>query len=198
MQLALNVFLFSGVMYILWSFWSTIRSDVDKKSSEAIAELMAEMAVCARQYTENRCAPETRVPAMGVVCDNWEKCMNRDTTRVARARVSAHTFAEIFNSFLEPISYKAMVRPSIIHYRFCVSADLLSCRSSPLFWSLAVWLCRMCHSACSENTRLLNRLLRLIITITIFNITTLCTIAHLISSNTLPTPDSLAPSQKTH
>ena len=105
-QLTLNIFLFSAFSYILYSFWSTIRSDVDKKSSE----LLAEMAVCAQQYTENKCARDTRVPAMEVVCNNWEKCMNRDTTTVGRARVSAHTFAEIFNSFLEPISYKAMVQ----------------------------------------------------------------------------------------
>jgi len=108
-QLALNIFLFTGVMWILWSFWATIRSDVDKRSSEAIAELLAEMAACAQQYTDNRCARDTRVPAMETVCNNWEKCMNRDPRSVGRAKVSAHTFAEIFNSFLEPISYKAMV-----------------------------------------------------------------------------------------
>jgi len=36
--------------------------------------------------------------------------MSRDPREVARARVSAETFAEILNSFVEPISYKAMVR----------------------------------------------------------------------------------------
>lgn len=35
--------------------------------------------------------------------------MNRDPTQVGRARVSAETFAEIINSFIEPISYKTMV-----------------------------------------------------------------------------------------
>ena len=140
LQLALNVFLFTGVMYILWSFWSTIRSDVDKKSAEAVAELVAEMAVCAKQYTDNRCAPDTRVPAMQMVCDNWEKCMNRDITRVGRAKVSAHTFAEIFNSFLEPISYKAMV--SCPTSRTVVSFMLTRLfRSSLSFWSLAVLHC---------------------------------------------------------
>ena len=113
-QLMLNLFLIAGIMYVLWSFWSTIRSDVDKKSSEAIAELLAEMAVCAQQYTTNRCARETRVPAMEVVCSNWEKCMNQDPRNVGRARVSAHTFAEIFNGFIEPISYKAMVSQSCL------------------------------------------------------------------------------------
>ncbi|GAB7351485.1 hypothetical protein MBLNU459_g2136t1 [Dothideomycetes sp. NU459] len=108
-QLLLNLFLIGGIMYILYSFWSTIRSDVDKKSSEAVAELLAEMAACAQQYTANRCERATRVPAMEVVCSNWDKCMNQDPRNVGRARVSAHTFAEIFNGFIEPISYKAMI-----------------------------------------------------------------------------------------
>lgn len=108
-QLLLNLFLIVSIMYIAYSFWATIRADVDKKSTEAIADLLAEMAVCAQQYTANRCDRATRVPAMEVVCTNWEKCMNQDPRNVGRARVSAHTFAEIFNSFIEPISYKAMV-----------------------------------------------------------------------------------------
>ena len=108
-QLLLNVFLVFFFIYIIYSFWSTIRQDVDMKSEEAAAETLAEMAACARNFVENRCDRDSRVPAMEVVCNNWEKCMNRDPSMVGRARVSAHTFAEIFNSFVEPISYKAMV-----------------------------------------------------------------------------------------
>ncbi len=108
-QLLLNVFLVFFFIYIIYSFWSTIRSDVDKASEEVAAETLAEMAVCAREYVENRCDRESRVPAMERVCDNWEKCMNKDPNSVGRATVSAHTFAHIFNSFIEPISYKAMV-----------------------------------------------------------------------------------------
>ncbi|KAI9836104.1 MAG: hypothetical protein M1819_001720 [Sarea resinae] len=108
-QLLLNVFLVFFFIYIVYSFWSTIRSDVDKRSEEVAAETLAEMAVCARNYVDNRCEHSSRVPAMETVCDNWEKCMNKDPNMVGRARVSAHTFAEIFNSFIEPISYKAMI-----------------------------------------------------------------------------------------
>lgn len=68
--------------------------------------------MCSKEYLENRCAPNTRVPAMEKACVAWEKCMNRDPTVVGRARVSAETFAEIINSFIEPISYKTMVRHS--------------------------------------------------------------------------------------
>jgi hypothetical protein len=108
-QLALNVFLIFGIMYILYSFWSTIRSDVDKKSHEAMAEVLAEIAVCAKHWKDNQCGKGTILPALEAVCREWEKCMNKDHKSIGRARVSAHTFAEIFNSFIEPISWKAMV-----------------------------------------------------------------------------------------
>ncbi|KZF21233.1 hypothetical protein L228DRAFT_240103 [Xylona heveae TC161] len=107
-QLLLNVFLVFFFIYIICAFWSTIRNDVDKKSEEIAAETLAEMSVCARNYVDNRCDGPNRVPAVETICNNWERCMNRDPNLVGRARVSAHTFAEIFNSFIEPISYKAM------------------------------------------------------------------------------------------
>jgi hypothetical protein len=113
-QLALNVFLIFGIMYILYSFWSTIRSDVDKKSQEAMAEVLAEIAVCAKHWKDNQCDKGTILPALEAVCREWEKCMNKDHKSIGRARVSAHTFAEIFNSFIEPISWKAMV--SVLFY----------------------------------------------------------------------------------
>lgn len=118
-QLLLNMFLIGSIMYVLYSFWSTIRSDVDKKSSIAVSELLVEIAVCAKSYRDNRCEPETRTHYLEMACNNWEKCMQQDPNNVGRARVSAHAFAEIFNSFIEPISYKAMVSllPSYVTLR---------------------------------------------------------------------------------
>lgn len=108
-QFLLNTFLVFFLMYLVYSFWSTIRSDVDLRSREVATETLAEMAVCAREYKENRCDRSSRVPAMETVCENWEKCMKQDPTKVGRAKVSAYTFAEILNNFVEPISIKTMV-----------------------------------------------------------------------------------------
>lgn len=88
-----------------------------------LLEILQEMAICSKEYLENRCAPNTRVPAMEKACSAWEKCMNRDPTVVGRARVSAETFAEIINSFIEPISYKTMVVPLKI---IIILLDILS------------------------------------------------------------------------
>ena len=108
LQVFFNAVILGGCLYMFWSFYATIRADVDRASEDAMAEVLAEMATCSRNYIENRCAADTRLPALETVCSNWELCMNRDPKAVKRARLSAHTFAEIFNSFVEPISLKTM------------------------------------------------------------------------------------------
>ncbi|OCT55062.1 hypothetical protein CLCR_02942 [Cladophialophora carrionii] len=109
LQVFFNAAILSGCLYMFWSFYATIQADVDRASEDTMAEVLAEMAQCSKNYIENRCGADTRLPALEVVCSNWELCMNRDPSAVKRARLSAHTFAEIFNSFVEPISLKTMI-----------------------------------------------------------------------------------------
>ena len=109
-QFLLNCFFAFCLMYVLYGIYSTIRNDIDERAMMESSEILAEMAVCAREFKENKCERDSRVPAMETVCNNWEKCMQRDPLKVGRSRLSAGMFAEIFNSFIEPISMKAMVR----------------------------------------------------------------------------------------
>ncbi|ORY74141.1 Brl1/Brr6 domain-containing protein, partial [Protomyces lactucae-debilis] len=109
LQLTFNLFLLLILLYFLVSFILTIQSDVNKKVEEYSAEILSEISQCSKEYLENRCSPDQRVPAMQSACQAWERCMERDPQKVGRARVSAETFAEIVNSFIEPISYKTMV-----------------------------------------------------------------------------------------
>ncbi|KAI5298372.1 hypothetical protein KEM56_004116 [Ascosphaera pollenicola] len=109
-QFVFNAFLALLTLYIIVSFLLAIRSEVNRASEELSAEILTEMAACARDYVENRCAENgggRRLPYLEAVCDKWERCMNRDPAKVGRATLSAKTLAEIFNGFIEPISYKA-------------------------------------------------------------------------------------------
>ncbi len=115
LQVFFNAAILGGCLFMLWSFYATIRADVDRASEDAMAEVLAEMATCSKNYIDNRCAADTRLPALETVCSNWELCMNRDPSAVKRARLSAHTFAEIFNSFVEPISLKTMSVRNTVH-----------------------------------------------------------------------------------
>lgn len=120
LQFFFNLSLLLLLLYALFCFYLTIRRDVDQKVEEYSEAILAEMSLCSRNYIENRCSPDMRVPAMEIRCNAWEKCMNRDPSQVGRARVSAETFAEIINSFIEPISYKTMVFLSFFTLHFIV------------------------------------------------------------------------------
>ncbi|KAI4923308.1 hypothetical protein J4E85_008345 [Alternaria conjuncta] len=114
LQLTVNMFLGSLFIYIVYSAWAGVMTDVDIESSKHASEVMVEIAGCAIEYNRNRCRPEEVVPAMERACGVWETCMNRDPKKVARATVTAKTFAMIFNSFVEEFSYKSMIFTAII------------------------------------------------------------------------------------
>ncbi|PGH10722.1 hypothetical protein AJ79_05313 [Helicocarpus griseus UAMH5409] len=109
-QFLFNLILAFLTLYIIVAFLLAIQADVDRESEKVSADILADMAVCAKNYMENRCSGEDgrRLPALEAVCENWERCMNRDPAKVGRAKVSAQTLAEIFNGFIEPISFKTM------------------------------------------------------------------------------------------
>lgn len=109
LQLAFNAFLVGIVIYLMVQFFLTVKRDVDIKVGNQMNEILSEISHCSKQYLDNKCHPDTRVPAMEKACMAWEACMNRDPAVVGRAKVSAITFAEIINSFVEPISFKTML-----------------------------------------------------------------------------------------
>ena len=73
-------------------------------------DIIQEISMCAVQYNDNRCAQPDPIPAMIQQCSNWETCMNRDPALVGRAKVGAELIAEVVNGFVEPISWKTLVR----------------------------------------------------------------------------------------
>ncbi|KAF2661121.1 hypothetical protein K491DRAFT_687600 [Lophiostoma macrostomum CBS 122681] len=113
-QLLVNTCLGLAFLYGLYHVWSSVMADVDIESKKYETDIMVEIAFCAKQYKENQCHPSTRVPALEQACGNWESCMQRDSKKVARASVTAKTFAMIFNAFVEEFSYKSMAFTAII------------------------------------------------------------------------------------
>lgn len=72
--------------------------------------ILEEIEQCARNYIINQCDPETRVPWLETLCNTWQACMKKDPFK---GKLSAEIIAEIITSFLEGLSYKAMVRNEI-------------------------------------------------------------------------------------
>ena len=105
----LSWFIVMMFIYMTYAFWAAIKQDVDIKKGEFSAKILSEMAICGKHYIDNRCAPGMRAPALKDLCEEWDMCMHQDPDAVGQAKVSAHTWAEIFSAFVEPLSYKLMV-----------------------------------------------------------------------------------------
>jgi hypothetical protein len=109
LQLFFNAFLICLILYLTLQFIKTVRRDVELKVEEYKTIILNEIAQCSKQYLENRCHPNERVPAIDKACNSWYQCMNRDPTEISWTKISAETIAEIINGFVEPISYKTMI-----------------------------------------------------------------------------------------
>ncbi|BGP16024.1 hypothetical protein JCM10213v2_004017 [Rhodosporidiobolus nylandii] len=90
-------------------FLYTLYHDIRARLASLTVSLRAEIMQCAKSYVDNRCAPETRIPAMEAACGAWEECMNREVVVGGKTRVVAETLAEVVNGFVEVISLKTML-----------------------------------------------------------------------------------------
>lgn len=107
LQFFFNLSLVLLFLYLLLQFILTVQRDVEHRIAEYSMDIVQEIAQCALHYKTNLCASRP-IPAMAHQCGQWETCMNRDPTKVGRARVGAELIAEVVNGFVEPISWKTL------------------------------------------------------------------------------------------
>ncbi|GAA5977616.1 hypothetical protein JCM11641_006877 [Rhodosporidiobolus odoratus] len=97
------------LLSLLLLFLYTLYNDINQRLYELTVSLRAEIIQCAKAYVDNRCTPETRIPAMESRCSGWEECMNREVVVGGKTRVVAETLAEVVNGFVDVISLKTML-----------------------------------------------------------------------------------------
>ncbi|OCH88338.1 hypothetical protein OBBRIDRAFT_758305 [Obba rivulosa] len=107
LQFFFNLSLILLFLYLLIQFILTVQRDVELRISEYSMDIVQEIAQCAMQYKTNLCSTNP-IPAMAHQCGLWETCMNRDPSKVGRAKVGAELIAEVVNGFVEPISWKTL------------------------------------------------------------------------------------------
>eukprot|EP00923_Selenidium_pygospionis_P011654 GHVN01020043.1.p1 GENE.GHVN01020043.1~~GHVN01020043.1.p1 ORF type:complete len:300 (-),score=23.27 GHVN01020043.1:2482-3381(-) len=108
LQVLLNALLIGLLCYTAWTFFKGIQNDVQSKVQLYSKEVMERISLCAKHYTENRCDPLSRVPALEKACNDWEVCMSQDSLLVdKKSQISAATIGEVINAFLEQISWKS-------------------------------------------------------------------------------------------
>ncbi|EIN13251.1 hypothetical protein PUNSTDRAFT_117117 [Punctularia strigosozonata HHB-11173 SS5] len=107
LQFFFNLSLVLVFLYLLIQFILTVQRDVEHRISEYSMDVIQDIAHCALQFRTNLCDANP-VPAMAHQCASWKTCMDRDPTKVGRAKVGAELIAEVVNGFVEPISWKTL------------------------------------------------------------------------------------------
>ena len=96
------------------SMGTAVRSDVHALVVLTCApDVVQEIKACSVMYKNNFCEGNI-VPHMFQPCGEWETCMNRDPSKIGRARIGAQLLAEIVNAFVENISWKTFVSILVI------------------------------------------------------------------------------------
>ncbi|GAC96540.1 hypothetical protein PHSY_004120 [Pseudozyma hubeiensis SY62] len=107
-QFIFNATILWAFLYLLYNFVRMVQKDVAEKVRSYEMDTLSEITACAAAYTANRCGTELQAPALANACKNWERCSARDPAVVGTARVTAETFAEILNGFVDSVSWKTM------------------------------------------------------------------------------------------
>jgi len=87
----------------------TIKEDLHKKRAHEMEVILLEIGQCTKDYVDNRCEPEKRLPAVEEYCLQTEKCMSQDPMKVIQSsKMTAALVAEIINEFIDPLGFKAI------------------------------------------------------------------------------------------
>ena len=108
-QLLFNIFILFLVAWIIWSFYHDIKGDLNKMVDQKARAILSKVAQCSAEFHKNQCGMENRVPALIPLCENWARCMDTAPDTIARAKIGAKIFGEIYSSLIDPISTKALV-----------------------------------------------------------------------------------------
>ena len=114
-QTILSWFFVAVVMFGVVRCWMTIQQDVELRVLKEAEGMIKENMHCQEEFEQHGCNNRASLGRAFIpLCDKWEACMSRDAMAIARGRISAHTFAEILNEFVEPLSYKFIVSSSLL------------------------------------------------------------------------------------
>ncbi|KAK4117066.1 hypothetical protein N656DRAFT_773075 [Canariomyces notabilis] len=107
LQLGINFILVGIVLFGIFGIVAQIRSDLAHANEKARSLILAEMALCSDNYIKNNCSPKSaRAPALDKSCNDWEMCMNQDSSAVMKVQVSVRNVAEILNEFVGVLTIK--------------------------------------------------------------------------------------------
>ncbi|KAI9315184.1 Di-sulfide bridge nucleocytoplasmic transport domain-containing protein [Dichotomocladium elegans] len=121
LPLAYNMVLLLPLVYILFFLVYMFHHDFQMKTKAHQAAILQDVLTCGKNYEINQCHPSTRVPALEAQCQAWEICASQNPTMISRSVILGEMMGEALNSFIDPISFKAVIFYSILVMLLVVS-----------------------------------------------------------------------------
>lgn len=98
---------------------NSLYSDVKNRINYEKLKNEHEIKICLKDYNENLCEKETRIPALEEFCIEKQRCFERNhLIEIGLTKASVHIFAEILNEFFNTITLKALFGSIILYLRY--------------------------------------------------------------------------------
>lgn len=105
-----NVLLLVIAVWIIFYFIKIIKSDVNLKYNEHLADNMKDISKCYEQYDMNKCSSDDfKIPALEDTCKVWEACMSKNPDDIRIMMLGAEVVSEVLNRFIDPLSMKTTI-----------------------------------------------------------------------------------------
>lgn len=102
-QGSISILLIIGSVYV-------VGQDVWKKTQKEIALMNDKIAICTKEFMDNRCSPETRVPMLEQFCNEREACMTQDPVEAVRSTEAfSKMIADVLNALVSPLETKTIL-----------------------------------------------------------------------------------------
>lgn len=102
-QGSISILLIIGSVYV-------VGQDIWKKTQKEITLVNDQITICTKEYFDNRCSPETRVPMLEQFCNEREACMARDAIETVRSTEAfAKMIADVLNALVSPLEAKTIL-----------------------------------------------------------------------------------------
>ncbi|KAI8449405.1 Brl1/Brr6 domain-containing protein [Phakopsora pachyrhizi] len=105
-----NVLTIAFVTYGTFNITRIFCNDLNNQFMEYYDRIQEDIETCTHNFFSNHCFPvEFQTKFMAQYCSAWEKCKNQDPRQIHKTRLIAESVARVINTFVETMSWKALV-----------------------------------------------------------------------------------------
>ena len=110
------------MLLVIW----TIKEDVENRINIEFLEIERNNAICLKEYKENQCEPENRIPVLENFCNEKEKCFHRNAhTEIGKTRTTITVLIEIINEIFARLTWSSLFGLILVYVSIITTFKLI-------------------------------------------------------------------------